>query len=467
MQSRKGLFTLALALGAIWLVLFNLGQTKASTTEQIFASTIYLMSSIPLLIYFGRSEKNIPYMPVFGVFYFVYFGAAIFNSYDSFTLGYISPQIILKCLGMIIVGFISLLIAFYTPMGKIIDTMFKPIKIPWDPRKAYRIGIITGFLGLLVQYFSLVENLPFVIAAFTDFLIGLSRLGIAILFMLQLQNKLKLGGKIALWLGLFIPRLLLDVITGSTFPVILDFSLLFFLYFYYYNSVPWLKVIMVVATFFLIFSVRDVYREMTWFEGDYVSASPLQKMELYCKLIFKRLSGEKEQFKFAYEKLTTRTDYLVTFARVVELTPDYVPYWEGESYKTLLTTFVPRLILPGKPAKIVGQQFGHRYAFLEPEDETTAYNLPLLIEMYVNFGEAGVIIGMFILGLIFRVFYALFNHKDAGEGGLLISVVIFIGLLNIESDFSLIFGSLVQYTILFYLIVRRMLPSPQYPKENV
>ena len=112
--------------------------------------------------------------------------------------------------------------------------------------------------------------------------------------------------------------------------------------------------------------------------------------------------------------------------------------------------------MPEKPRKTLGQQFGHRYMFLHPQDVTSSYNLPILIEMYINFGPPAIIVGMFILGLIFRAFYNLFNHPAAGDGGFLLSAMIFTNLLSMESDFSLIFGNIINYIILFYIIIRFM-----------
>lgn len=213
---------------------------------------------------------------------------------------------------------------------------------------------------------------------------------------------------------------------------------------------------MVGAFFFILFSVRDEFRKLTWVEGEYENASPREKVGLYIKLAYQKLTAGKEKYSAAYQKLSGRMDNLVTFSRVVEMTPRYVPYWEGYSYSTLLSSFIPRLFMPKKPEKRLGQEFGHRYMFLNPRDVTTSYNLPMVIEMYINFGPIAIIVGMFILGLIYRALYALFNHPASGDGGLLLSTMIFINLLNIDSDFSLVFGNIIQYMILFYIILKVM-----------
>jgi hypothetical protein len=455
MQKRKGLLSSAFLFFLIWLMLVKLAEAKVFTTELELASIIYLICCIPSLIYFASVKKNIPYLPIFSIFYFAYFGLSIFNNYNLFREYSISPPLIIKALQLALAGIISLLVAFYLPFTKPLDSLFRPLKIDWDPQKAYRLGIILGIIGISSHYYSLTNRPMIEFGGLLNFAISLTLLAIAILFMLQLQNKLRTNGKIILWLGLFIPRILLELTTGATYPVLLDFVLLFLLYFYYFKSIPLLRLILVAALFFAIFSARNEYRALTW-GGGYTDASVGQKVNLYLRLIYERASGSREHYAEAYKTLSVRTDYLATFVKIVELTPAYVPFWNGYTYSSLLTSFIPRFILPDKPTKNLGQEFGHRYMLLAPTDTGTSYNLPVLIEMYINFGELGVIIGMFLLGLILRFSYILLNHPEAGEGGFLLGAMVFVSLLGLESDFSLIFGNIIQYAILFYFIIKRM-----------
>jgi hypothetical protein len=108
---------------------------------------------------------------------------------------------------------------------------------------------------------------------------------------------------------------------------------------------------------------------------------------------------------------------------------------------------------------------------LQPLDYETSYNFQQLVELYANFGSIGALLGMLFIGLLYRVLYAAFNHREAGDGGRLVAALIFVGLLNIESNFSLVFGAVIQstlvYVVLLMIIVRRWkvgmtaLPRPQ------
>jgi hypothetical protein len=132
----------------------------------------------------------------------------------------------------------------------------------------------------------------------------------------------------------------------------------------------------------------------------------------------------------------------MTFAEVIEKTPAQIPYWGGETLYPLLFKPIPRLLYPDKPSEHSGQTFGHLYWFLDPDDETTSYNLPQLIELYGNFGIPGVLVGMFLLGILYRVIQYIFVHPGMGLGAMVGAVYIFTRLLLIESPLSLVIGGL-------------------------
>jgi hypothetical protein len=131
------------------------------------------------------------------------------------------------------------------------------------------------------------------------------------------------------------------------------------------------------------------------------------------------------------------------FADVVKRTPSEIPYWEGYTYQSLVGAAIPRVLWPGKPTKEIGQAFGHRYGYLRWSNLVTSINLPFLVEFYANFGLAGVLIGMVVVGGIYRTLDELVNHPDQDLLTSLIGVIILVPLIMLESDFSLTFGGLI------------------------
>jgi hypothetical protein len=164
------------------------------------------------------------------------------------------------------------------------------------------------------------------------------------------------------------------------------------------------------------------------------------------------------QGSMSYEDATTttrtRANHLGTLARVITLTPDVVPYWGGETYSAFLWSFVPRVLYPDKPRKVLGQEFGHRYDLLNPGDQVTSYNFEQLVEMYANFGPWGVLIGMLLLSTMYRILVRVLLPEGGLDAGALVGATLLPGLLVIECDFSMVHGLIVQNVIIYYMFLR-------------
>jgi hypothetical protein len=115
---------------------------------------------------------------------------------------------------------------------------------------------------------------------------------------------------------------------------------------------------------------------------------------------------------------------------------------------------VPRVLWPSKPTKNLGQVFGHRYQYLLDSDLSTSVNLPVLVEFYINFGEAGVFFGMFLVGIIYAGLERLFNRRGQNIVRTLMGMAILIPMLDLESEFSLTFGGVVLHLVAFTLLLR-------------
>lgn len=97
--------------------------------------------------------------------------------------------------------------------------------------------------------------------------------------------------------------------------------------------------------------------------------------------------------------LAARVGFLTTLGNVTARTPSQIPYWDGHTYVQIPAQFVPRLVYPEKPSQTSAKEFGYRYSFV-PGGVDITYGMPQLVELYVNFGPAGVLIGSFLLGAL-------------------------------------------------------------------
>ncbi|MFH1702701.1 MAG: hypothetical protein ABIB41_04595 [Nitrospirota bacterium] len=447
------LLVLILVLVIIGLNVFAPGEP--TILQRLLASLILVLGFIPTFIYIKRNESGIPFLPLFGVIYSIYYALPIFIL-EEYTVGltFLSHVSLEKALLLATVGLFMLLLSFYKLPGKSIGRHLPRISIYWNPQKAKFWAIILSVFGLLINYLSLIVQVPTQFTAVIHFLSQLSIVGMGVLLILQLQGQLNKAGKILLW-GIFLPLIILIRLgTGFIAPTLFIIIFLSLTYWHFRRKIPWKIAVGTVLLFIILLSIRGEFRELTWGGGAYAGKNPIEKSMLFSELVF----TERESYAKGFEFTSTRTAHILTFGHVVDLTPETVPYWMGKTYLALPWTPIPRVIFPWKPEKTLGQEFGHRYSLLYLSDYTTSYNFCQLIEMYANFGIIGVIIGMFIVGVIYRSLYEMLCHPKAGEGGLLIGLFIFMGLANIESDFSLVFGGVI-YNIVLLVIINRLMRS--------
>ena len=115
---------------------------------------------------------------------------------------------------------------------------------------------------------------------------------------------------------------------------------------------------------------------------------------------------------------------------------------------------VPRVIWPDKPTAQAGNNFfGLEYGLQDQESiGVTSIGLPHIVEAYINFGTMGLVFVMFILGMLYATLDRIFNHEEAGAGGIAIYATILFSLVNIETCTTAAFGATFQ-TVVFYALL--------------
>lgn len=148
-----------------------------------------------------------------------------------------------------------------------------------------------------------------------------------------------------------------------------------------------------------------------------------------------------------YRKVVERFDRLLPVAWVMANTPDRVPYLRGETLRPLLYKLVPRTVFKDKPGDNLSL-IDQRYGFLLPGDPTRHFKVHQLGELYANFGAAGALLGMLVLGLLLGTIHHLFHHASAtattmAAGTHMLTVL----LLEMESILSVSWGFVAWYSI--------------------
>jgi hypothetical protein len=209
--------------------------------------------------------------------------------------------------------------------------------------------------------------------------------------------------------------------------------------------------VLAIASCVSIRGVMQAWREQVWW-GER-SVGPLEQSQILLLLLKRSIESEgiSGTVQNGWQVIAHRSANNELLADVIRRTPSEIPYWDGYTYHSLVGVLVPRVVWPDKPTKTLGQDFGHRYSYLGDNDLSTSLNLPVLVELYANFGEVGVVVGMFLVGVIFAVV----NLCNLPRQNILMTAALaplLAQLFVMECDLSQQFGGLImQFASLFCL----------------
>lgn len=186
--------------------------------------------------------------------------------------------------------------------------------------------------------------------------------------------------------------------------------------------------------------------------------SQAQKTLLYLGSLGRLIDQQLAQLPLSFNRglitSTYRLDFLVPLAYLISVTPEQLPYLLGDTYYPLLVKPVPRAVYADKPDELAEfRRIGQNYALLPPGNEINVFKVHQMGELYINFGIAGVLLGMLLLGAVFRALHRLFFHSGAtavtmAAGALIMTKL----LLGMEGWVSTVWGFVLWYAVLLVLL---------------
>ena len=257
--------------------------------------------------------------------------------------------------------------------------------------------------GLAFELIRIVATIPVEVAGIFKFVSTLGWFGSGLLITMLTRRRLNAAYRLLTYVGVS-AFLLLGVSSGSVATAAFYGAVVFACAWIGLGRVRPYWIVAGAVGFTTIVALRGVseqYRKVVWFaeEGGGVAS----RVGLFFNLLKTRVQTDGLDGAVAqgFQTSAGRSANLDLLADVIIRTPREVPYWGGETYLSLVGAFVPRVLWPDKPTKELGQAFGHCYGYVGTNDTNTSLNLPFLVEFYANFGIAGIIGGMFLVG---------FNH---------------------------------------------------------
>jgi hypothetical protein len=422
-------------------------------------------------IYFIKNEESnnyFPILPLISAYFFSTYTLSFFISKKKFFYQDFNSDILTKSIFIIILGLISLFFG-YIIAGKYFSLRKKKIfyfqSINLNKKKTI---LFIFLIFVFFIYFIKEQNFFSSITIFQQlkepsilFLLGL-------ILLMIIKKDIK---PIFLYPPFILLLSVIFFIEISGGFLVFIFSVIIFLcavYYIFSKKIPILIIIFIILSGIFLNSIKYEIRDSIWHKNNLNS---LDKIYITKNVILENFSLSRFKNKDYSNINNSRLFHSINSLNIVSnLTPEKIYFFQGDSYKSIYTKFIPRFIWEKKPRDAQGNFWGHRYLVLSPDDNTTSWNFPVLNEFYANYGMAGVIFGMFFLGFIIKLLILKLWTKNISDIEILISSIILFNFFFLENNLSQILGKVINqflfFNILFIFIYLFFLFITKFKKKD-
>jgi len=430
--------------------------------HEALAYALLFVCTLPVVTHLTAKHVGLPVFPIVCMVYAVMYALPVFISKPivvcmtaKYGIRSVSSPSVTLALVYALIGVLAMQGGFSFFRFSMLHLLIPRVRLELDVEKSKRWVIPAGIGGIVLSWLTLTHQvvIPDRFNYITYLLTKQASLCIALLAFYAMREGLGRKEKMTLF-GLVIAQILLALASGTIREVLEPLIILGAVYWTRRRRFPMRYAIIAVLLYGIIQPIKAAYREEVWKRG-YASDNIHDRLVLWGTLLTagweERHELNKAMSNTQEQTALTRIDIIHMFARVVEMTPRRIPYQLGETYNYLIYALIPRAIWPDKPsASSANQFFGVSYEFQTPESVgDTSIGLPHLAEAYINFGPLGIIFIMMIIGMVYAGVDRLFDHSEAGGGGVAIYAVILNNLWTIETATAPTFGALIQ-TIIVY-----------------
>jgi hypothetical protein len=320
----------------------------------------------------------------------------------SFHLAKFPARDVANAQAVALLGLSMLLLGFYLPFGRLAASVFPRPTRDWPPHAAVFVGLLTLALAWLVYIPGQLGLIPSragsgalgTIASGSSF-------GIALLTLAWLRYR---RPEAALLLAVVIPlTMLFNFFTGSKRLFLTPPFMFALAYIVYERRIRMRWLAAGFAALIVLYPVANIYRAVVKPAQGGRVAHFLQDPSESLAAISQATEGIEvgNWISQGLESTGRRLDGLGVLTKIVMDTPERVPYQGGWTLGYVLLSYVPRIIWANKPATTIGIWVSQSYG--DPNDPYTHVGPTWMGEMFFNWGYAGVIFGMFIMGLLCRI----------------------------------------------------------------
>lgn len=162
------------------------------------------------------------------------------------------------------------------------------------------------------------------------------------------------------------------------------------------------------------------------------------------------------------EKLATRIAYTDFFGYTIMWVPSRVDYQYGAVWGAALRhIFQPRLLFPDKPRLPSDSEQTMQFTgqLLASGEQGTSISIGYMGESYIDFGFPGMLVPIFLVGLMYGLIYRYFISRESGNGiASALVVVCLMGVIQLEMHSVKLLGSVVMTFIVYALSLKFIVP---------
>lgn len=426
--SRPELVALGLAaLPILGFVLFVVGLLVGTRRDHLpilaLALVTGLLTLVPLILDQGRAARSRHvFFTLLSMSWTLFFVLPVFTRYflrgydpEAFTsLNGVLPGDVARGQLVVLAAYVALLIGYGIPLGRILAGALPRPRHEWPLPTGVAIAAVLIPLGWAVYLGGQFKIIP---REAGSGLLGViakgTTSGIALLMLLYLRYRSRFV-LMALWAAIP-PTMFFNFFTGSKGLFLAPLATVAVTYAGVERRFRIRWVVGGVLVVSLLYPVSNFYREVI-LQGFTKGAIDVLRDP---KQSLSRLSGYASQFEAGEYLLagltatSSRFDGLGITAIIVRDTPKLVPYQGGWSIGHIFIAYIPRVLWPGKPMLTCGQWVTDNYGGGQIAGVRSSTGPSWVGELFFNFGIAGVIGGMLLLGLLFRMFHETVFRSDA------------------------------------------------------
>ena len=399
----------------------------------------------------NKEKNNFPFLPLIVMYLLVTYGFSYELIGDFLKTK--SEKIILKSFFIINLAIIFLNLGYYSlnKFFQIKRTGFKSLEV-----KSYSVLVFIASLFLLINFLNKFYN--FIPLNLNQTVVPIVTISCSIYYYSIINHQ---GLKKYIYIYIILVTIFLELLTSSyVFPASL--ALVYFvIYFITKRTIPILSILIFVIFFFTLHLFKSDFRSNLLF----TNLDPIKRSKIFIASHFSFFSSKDDLIETPIDLInnplkrsdrTQSNNWRIAHSYsslifLVEKTPSSINYLNGETYKLLLSKFIPRIIWKDKPLDTIANSIGRKYNVLNATDRSTSWNIPIINEAYINFGFFGVIIISFLLGLVVRFFSTIFSINNFNNAESHIGVYLCCSTFFWESHISLVYGG-IYYPIIFLYI---------------